>query len=65
MQLSKIYRIAWKDDLSVIIIGKFDANSVTGTKNGYDADTKAEINSKIKELGLKLTDDQKNDWQQV
>ena len=65
MQLTKIYRIAWKDDLTVTVIGKFDPNSVTGTKNGFDADTKAEIDAKIKELGLILNDDQKNDWEQV
>lgn len=65
MQLTKIYRIAWQDDLTVTLLGKFDAKSVTGTKNGYGADTKEEIDAKIKELGLKLTDDQKNEWEQI
>ena len=63
MELTKEYRIAYNES-KVILIGKF-TNSKTGCTTGFEADTKAEINTYISENELVLTDELQKMWDEV
>lgn len=63
MELTKEYRVVYNES-EAVLIGKF-SNSKTGCVTGFEADTKAEIDTYVSENELILTDEQKEEWEKV
>ncbi|TXD47327.1 hypothetical protein [Polaribacter sp. IC073] len=51
--LTKEFRLIWKNDLIIILNDKFQSGSTASTiHNCFEADTESDIQYKIKKLGL-------------
>jgi|GEM_PF-2529696 len=60
--LTKTYRLVHNGD-KIIMLGTFDANSVTGTiKTCFETDDLAEMKAKIAELGLTLDEKEHSEF---
>ena len=66
MELTKSYRIVYKGN-KVILLGKFEIGTtgVGAGSTGFEADTKAEIQTVIDVNNLVLTEEQAEEWAKV
>jgi len=65
MNLYKNYRLVWNNANEVTLLNKFPTTSVTGCGLGFDADSKAEVDAKITELSLTLSDELADEWEKI
>lgn len=62
--LTKKYRLVYEDN-KVIEVGKYEDSKTYTIHNFEESDTKKEIDDKIKELDLILTEEQKEKWDKI
>ncbi len=50
--LTKQYKLAWKDDLTIVLKSDIEGSVAVGNANTFESNTQAEIDDKIRELEL-------------
>ncbi len=65
MNLTKNYRLVWSDTKEVLSLGAFESGSTTGCKNGFESNTKADVDAEIKSQGIIVPEDIAETWKKT